>query len=813
MTTDLGYKIFLDRYALKKPADAELDVGDLVLVKVDGQKEIGHIVGLGVDPIIIATESSGGFTGRITIEFEDGTKVHAMRDEVDAPAEKHYEQMWVRVAKAVGQDEDDDIVDDFYELLKDWKFVPGGRILAGAGTDNLSYYNCFVIPSPKDSKDGIFDTLNTMSQIMSRGGGVGINISSLRPRYAPTLSTNGRSSGAVSWGEIYSFVTGLIEQGGSRRGALMLILEDWHPDLLEFIEVKQDMQRITNANISIGISDEFMEAVEADADWTFKFPDTKVPVYDTKWNGDLKTWAIETDNAVIEYKTMKARDVWQLIIESAWKCAEPGLWFKDRANQVSNSWYYAPLISTNPCGEQPLPAWGVCNLGALNLSKFVTNDKIGEASIDFGALKKAVRTAVRFLDNVIDITYYPYPEQEKQQKSERRIGLGTMGLAEMLIRIGVPYGSDDCLNILDTLYQIIAHEAYDASVELAMEKGAFELFKERYNDGLFMLNLARPLRDKIRKFGIRNVTLLTQAPTGSTGTMVNTSTGIEPYYAWEWTRKSRLGDFDEKAAVWEEWWSYAEHKSAYFINQAFFVTAQDLTPEQHIRVQAAIQKWTDSSISKTCNVPAHYTVEQVGELYKLMHKLGCKGGTVYRDTSRDVQVLSQVDNTGKVRHRPEVLFGKTYRSNTPAGTAYITINDRQEDGPFEVFINVGKAGSELAAISEALGRLISYVLRQPSAKKPYERVDDIIGQLRHIGSDRAFGFGKDRVGSLPDAIAQTLAKHVLADYEGDFEGLPEGDVDNGNAVVLYDLCPQCGDASFTRIEGCKKCISCGHSEC
>jgi ribonucleoside-diphosphate reductase alpha chain len=812
--TALGEKIFLDRYALKDAKKETVQVDDLVVVAVDlntGQRELGHVVSI---------------DGKLlTIELRDGTVVERALEHIDKPVETRPEQMLDRVAHGIAQMENPEKQAEWQQnfrwLLDDWKFVPGGRILTAAGTNqNLTFYNCYVIPSPEDSRGGIMDTLTQMTEIMSRGGGVGINISSLRPHHAYVRGVNGRSSGSVSWGELYSFVTGLIEQGGSRRGALMLIMNVWHPDILKFINSKRTMGRITNANISVAITDDFMAAVKADAPWDLVFPDTTVTNYDKLWNGNMDQWRAQ-GLPVKVHKTVRARDIWNSIIESAWASAEPGVFFVDRYNKMSNSWYYAPILCTNPCGEQGLPAWGVCNLGAINLAKFVTD---GQA--DWGKLRQAVRYAVRFLDNVIDATPYFFEENRRQQLGERRVGMGTMGLAEMLIRLKIRYGSSESQEFLDRLYKFIASEAYLASADYAAEKGAFSQFDaERFLQSGFMQAMPAEVRQTIAEKGIRNVTLLTQAPTGTTGTMVNTSTGIEPFYFWSFNRKGRMGTHEERVKVYDEW--LTENPNS--VMPPYFVTAMDLTPEEHVRVQAAIQRWVDSSISKTCNTPNGYTVEQTRELYELMYDLGAKGGTIYRDGSRDVQVLNlKEEDKEKVsdqpaapeirwRARPATLHGNTYRKNTPIGTAYITVNANGGGSkePFEVFINVGKAGSDVAADAEGLGRLVSLILRMPSPLTPEERVSDIIAQLRGIGSGRAQGFGKNRVMSMPDAVAQVLAEHVGINSVGELPGLPDME-DSSQQLTLMpkgDLCPSCGSASLLHIEGCKKCHECGYSEC
>lgn len=813
----LGEKIFLDRYALKDAKKETVAVGDMVIVAVNletGQREIGTVTAINGQ--------------NLTIELRDGEMVERTLEHIDKPLETHPSQMLDRVARGMAAieapEKQAEWAANFRWLLDDWKFVPGGRILTAAGTDqNLTYYNCYVIPSPKDSREGIMNTLTQMTEIMSRGGGVGINISSLRPHHAYVRGVNGRSSGSVSWGELYSFVTGLIEQGGSRRGALMLILNVWHPDVLEFINSKRTMGRITNANISVGITDDFMAAVKAGADWDLIFPDTTYPGYDETWDGNLAAWQ-EAGKPVVVHKTVKARDIWNAIIESAWASAEPGVFFVERYNKLSNSWYFAPILCTNPCGEQGLPAWGVCNLGALNLARFVIpgqGDQPGQ--VDWDRLRQGVRYAVRFLDNVIDATPYFFEENKQQQFSERRVGLGTMGLAEMLIRLHIRYGSPEGVEFLDKLYEFIATEAYLASADYAAEKGSFPRFEaEKFLQSGFMQGMPERVRAAVRQKGIRNVTLLTQAPTGTTGTMVNTSTGIEPFYFWSFNRKGRMGTHEERVAVYEEW-----------VNQhpgqplpPYFVTAMDLQPEDHVRVQAAIQRWVDSSLSKTCNTPNSYTVEQTRQLYELMYELGCKGGTIYRDGSRDTQVLNLKEEDkekstapkpaeAKWRARPATLHGNTYRKNTPIGTAYITVNANGggNQQPFEVFINVGKAGSDVAADAEGLGRLISLILRMPSPLTPEERVQDIVAQLRGIGSGRAQGFGKNRVMSMPDAVAQVLAEHCGFNATAELPGLPEDEITQLSFPLKGDLCPGCGSATLLHIEGCKKCHQCGYSEC
>lgn len=824
---DLGQLIFLDRYALKDMTRASLQSGDTVIVMTEpgtGQREIGVVESI-VD-------------GEVEVRLANDEIVWRDLSHIDKPLETQPLQMLERVARGIAQVEKTPALKEewrekFLWLLNGWKFVPGGRILTAAGSDqNLTYYNCYVIPSPRDSREGIMRTLSQMTEIMSRGGGVGINLSSLRPSQAYVRGVNGRSSGSVSWGGLYSFVTGLIEQGGSRRGALMLILNDWHPDVFEFINSKRISGRITNANISVAVSDELMKAVQEDGEWPLLFPDTDHPQFDETWDGDLTKWR-EAGNPVIVKRTVKARELWNAIISSAWASAEPGVWFNERSNKMANSWYFNPLISTNPCGEQPLGAFSVCNLGAINLARFYdeANDDVA-----WQELRQTVRYATRFLDNVIDATPYFFEENRQIQTRERRLGLGTMGVAELMIRKGIRYGSEESVAFLDRLFEFIAVESYEASCDLAVEKGAFpELSAELYLQSGFMRQMPASIQERVRQDGIRNVTILTQAPTGTTGTMVNTSTGIEPFFSWQYFRKSRLGMHEEQVPLVKE---YFERNPEAEQLPDYFVTAMDLSPEEHIRVQAAIQRWVDAAISKTCNVPSDYSVEQVSELYQLMYQLGCKGGTIYRDGSRDEQVLmlqeedegldvEQVSTPHRVYPRPEQLQGTTISRKTPFGTAYLTLNKDENENPFEVFVTIGKAGSDLQADAEGLGRLLSLMLRTTAPANRRQMVKLIIDELEGIGGQRSVGLGHERVTSLPDAIAGVLRDTYLS--EEDVEQLSLSDANpaaayptntvamepDGNQHMLNgaDLCPECGSAALIRQAGCRNCVNCGFSEC
>ncbi|BAU27383.1 ribonucleoside-diphosphate reductase class II [Aneurinibacillus soli] len=628
----------------------------------------------------------------------------------------------------------------------------------------------------------------------------------------------------------------------------MLMMNDWHPDLLEFITVKQNMGMITNANLSVCISNGFMKAVKEDLDWELKFPDTTDPEYDEVWDGNFDKW-LSLGKEVRVYKTVRARDVWHMLIESAWKSAEPGVVFMEYYNQMSNSWYFNPIICTNPCGEQGLPGWGVCNLSAINLSKFVT-----DGEVDWDSLSTAVRYSVRFLDNVVDATPYHFEENKANQKNERRVGLGTMGLAEMMIDLKIRYGSPESLEFLDKLYAFIARESYLASSEIAAEKGSFPAFiADKFLESGFMKQFDDELRETIRTQGMRNVTVLTQAPTGSTGTMVGTSTGIEPFYAFEYFRQSRLGFDKQYVPIAKQWMEENDSDTL----PDYFVSAMDLQAEDHVRVQGAIQKWVDSSISKTANAPADFTVEETKALYELAFDLGCKGVTIYRDGSRDVQVLTtkkdekdskkdpakaekiaqstdldEAAPTKDYRRRPLRLKGATYKMKTPLGKAYITVNEA-DGAPFEVIVNVGKAGSDVFAMSEALGRVSTLFLRfgeLPDGNKA--RL--LIKHLKGIGGSGAVGFGAKRVDSIPDAVAKAIEFYL----DGDDDSAPvasasEATYTDASALATpaanthkhdrdedgdvyregLDLCPECGAAALVAEEGCKHCEACGYSRC
>jgi ribonucleoside-diphosphate reductase alpha chain len=788
---------------------------------------------------------------------------YSQKDKKGTPIEKSPDEMWRRIAKAVAKEEKPTTQskweESFYEAMKDFKYVPGGRILAGAGTGySVTYYNCFVIPSPNDSRGGILQTLGEMIEIMARGGGVGINLSTLRPKGARVEKVNGFSSGPCNWAEIFSLATkDIIQQGGTRRGALMLMLWDWHPDIEEFITVKKDLSKINGANLSVCVSDSFMEAVKADGEWPLIFPDKNDPDYDTEWDGDIEGWKAKGKKVNV-YKVVKAREIWDLIAEAAWNSAEPGLVFMERYNKMHNNYYWNKIICVNPCGEEGLPGWGVCNLGSINLTAFVRGYEVDQAgTFDFDELKKTVRTAVRFQDNVVDMDTYVFPGIRKTQlEGERRIGIGTMGLGDTLIKLHIRYGSSESLDFIEKVYKLIAEEAYTASSDFAKEKGSFGKFDaNKFVKSGFMKTMSPEIRKKIKDDGIRNSVLLMQAPTGSTSLMAGTTSGIEPVYEFEFIRRDRLGEHVIRHHLYDEWYKKheAEVKSGKMKRPDYFCSANDLTPEDHVLVQAMIQKYVDASISKTVNAPNTHTVEDVKRLYTMAYDHGLKGIAYMRDGSRQGVLERKVEakkedatqskngennNRPAIKPRPMVVHGSTYKIDTPVGRAYITVNTNGNNEPHEVFMTIGKAGTDVFAMAEGLGRMVSMYFRTATHLSPEERVKSVINELDGIGGGRTMGFGKERVRSMPDAVAKVLKMHFeylnehknlnLDNHEGngavltskmEQPGLLDEQFTNQHAYVddkkikHFDLCKECGQALLAREEGCAKCYGCGYAEC
>lgn len=740
--------VFMDRYTFKDLAKLTVKENDIVVltVKHDPQfpaRGIGVIQEIDGDKVKVLVDEE--YRGPIEDpgEAKTGIVVRSL-NEIDKPLEIFYEQVSKRVARGLSDVETDPIQRelsfiDFYNELVAMNVVPAGRVLYGAGAGTqVTYFNCYVMPFPQDSREGIGKHRNTVMEIMSRGGGVGTNGSTLRPRNALARGVNGKSSGSVSWLNDIANLTNLVQQGGSRRGAQMIMINSSHPDVIEFIiskmqnpkilrfiientddeEIKQlakeklkftplsieerciletartnglnpeelnyvdellhdggrwsvnEPEFLSGANISVCLDKEFMEAVDNDGDYNLVYPDIdnyneeEMKYYNEKWHecGDVREWSSVHGMRNKVYRSIKAKELWQLINICATYSAEPGIFFLDTANEMTNAKAYGQkVVATNPCGEQPLSPWAVCNLLAVNLANMADKET---KTVDYDKLMHTVNIAIRMGDNVISATPYFLEENKKQALGERRIGLGVMGLHDLLIYCEKVYGSEDGNEIVNSVFETIATEAYETSVDLAIEKGSFpflegkndnetQLLRERFINTGFMKKMPEHIRGAILDHGIRNSHLLTVAPTGSTGTMVGCSTGLEPYFAFKYYRSGRLGKFIEvNAEIVEEY--LREHPEADPNNlPEWFVSSMDLSPEAHADVQCIIQRWIDSSISKTVNAPAGYSVEQVQRVYERLYKGGAKGGTVYVDGSRNAQVLSLSNDEEKKDETPK----------------------------------------------------------------------------------------------------------------------------------------------------------------
>jgi ribonucleoside-diphosphate reductase alpha chain len=720
------------------------------------------------------------------------------------------EEMCWRVATAIATAEESwgktpeeiqAIAEQFYELIVTRKFLPNSPTLMNAGVKgNLQYSACFVLPV-QDSMPGIFEAVKQAAIIHQSGGGTGFSFSRLRPKGSLVKSSGGKASGPVSFMRVFDAATDAVKQGGRRRGANMGILRIDHPDILEFITCKVD-GGITNFNISVAATDKFMQAVERDEEYELVAPHT----------GEVTG-------------RLQARQVFDKIVQSAWASGDPGMVFIDRVNNspANPTPELGQIEATNPCGEQPLFPNEACNLGSINLALFARPEVSGNghrSDVAWDDLERTVRLAVRFLDDVIEVNPYPLPEIDKAVRSNRRIGLGIMGWADMLFALGIPYDSPKSLVLAEEIMGFIRQIGHDEDAKLAKERGPFPNWERSiyYHD--------RPRR---------NATVTTIAPTGSISIIAGCSSGIEPAFALAFRHVAGERQLQFVNPVFER---VARQQGFYNpelmaqvtrrghvggladvpeeIRQVF-VTAHEVAPEWHVRMQAAFQKHTDNGVSKTINMPNSATVQDVANAYKLAYREGCLGITVFRDGCKSEQVLhigagdekakekqSPAPNAPQlaVKPRARVLRGVTYQARTPLGTAYITVNENGTRQPFEVFTNVGKAGSDTAAVAEALGRLISLILRLPSPLSPAKRVAEVVDQLAGIGGGRPMGFGLRRVRSLPDAIAQVLADHIgLTTLEVEDDGKPG------------DLCPVCGQATLVAQEGCRKCYSCGFSEC
>ncbi len=792
---------------------------------------------------------------------------------------------------------------EFYKLLTSKQFFPNSPTFTGAGTPLGQLAACFVLPVSDDMgrhEAGIFQTLRDAALIQQTGGGNGFSFSRLRPKNTLVKSSAGQATGPVGFLRVYDKAFGEIAQGGTRRGANMAVLRVDHPDIEDFVTCKTDENAITNFNISVGVTDEFMKAVDEDGLWDLRFPDVASPEYH-EFHGTLEM-AEKAGVPILTYRQVKARELFNKIVTQAHHNGEPGMLFLDTANRSNPVPHLYQLEATNPCGEQWLGPYENCCLGSINLAEMC-----GEAhQVDWEKLRRAVELATIFLDDVIEANAYvpAVPQLKKAAEQARRIGLGVMGLADLMYHSGIRYGSEEGQEFAAQVMEYVRYHAMLTSIKLAETRGAFPAIKGSIYDPEhitwippqpikpYMRDFHRPDVDwdqvyqGIRQHGIRNAAQTTIAPTGTIATVAGCEGyGCEPVFALAYIRHVNDNGRDLPLAYTSPQFENAlveagvdDKKRQSIIEQVMesgtcqgneavpepiqhvFVVSQDITAEEHVRTQAAMQIFVDNSLSKTVNFPANATEDDVATAYMLAWKLGCKGITVYVTGSRQKVVLEtkatsrekemvpgegqlqaeiQAAGVGEEEHkwsttkkpRPRRLRGYTYSISTPVGKAFVTINENGGDHPFEVFVSTAKAGSETAAVSEAIGRLISYLLRLASPVLPRERLKEIVKQLSGIGGGRSLGFGPNRVRSLPDGVAQTLAE-----YLEDSEEYQEAVTHVGNvgydkrpirpsdfyekppsaaqpAFQIGDLCPECGQATVVNEEGCRKCYSCGYSEC
>ena len=806
------------------------------------------------------------------------------KDASGNPVEDPEEMFW-RVAYVIAREDArygaseeaiDALAREFYLLMTNSLFEPNSPTLMNAGRPLGQLSACFVLPvedSLSNGKTGVYDTLRSMALVHQSGGGTGFSFSRIRPSGDLVKSTTGVASGPVSFMSLYDASTEVVKQGGTRRGANMGILRVDHPDILEFIDCKQDITRITNFNISVAITDAFMRAVDA---------------------GEAYDLVNPRSGAVTGQ--LDAREVFEKVVQNAWRTGEPGVYFIDRANQYNPVPHLGSYEATNPCGEQPLLPFDVCNLGSVNVGAFVRDDVEANApwyeKIDWKEYRRVVRLSTHFLDNVIDANQYPLQEIHDLAQNIRRIGLGVMGFADLLVRLGVPYDSEEGVEVGRRIMEFLDEEAKKESERLAETRGVFPEW-ERSIWGPEESCARAPNGDRIRPMRrLRNCNVDTVAPTGTISILAGCSSGIEPLFAVAFMRNQAgvmMPDVNEDFVRFAKERGFhsddlmeriAREGHIHFPEvpkdvQRVFVTAHDITPEWHVRMQAAFQEYTDSAISKTTNFPNEATVDDVRQIYELAFKLNCKGVTVYRDGSRDNQVLStgatrspaqqaevaaqteeleqQVEELRaslerarsraagaeeqvqavrrQKRSRPQLLRGTTRKMNSPLGDVYVTINEDEAHQPFEVFATLGKAGSIAMADTEAIGRLISLALRFGIP------ISEVHQQLRGISSDRAVGFGVKKVLSVPDAIAQAIGireqekagvqQELIPELVGETPAAPVGagglampeEEPELPLLTGYDpsetfigTCPDC-QSQLEFAEGCMKCHVCGFSEC
>ncbi|MBL6608502.1 MAG: adenosylcobalamin-dependent ribonucleoside-diphosphate reductase [Rhodobacteraceae bacterium] len=729
----------------------------------------------------------------------------------DEPIDACVEESWRRVAKDLARVEAEPGIweEKFYAALEDFKFLPAGRIAAGAGTQRkVTLFNCFVMGTVPDDMGGIFDMLKEAALTMQQGGGIGYDFSTIRPKGALVKGVAADASGPLSFMDVWDSMCRTIMSAGSRRGAMMATLRCDHPDIEDFISAKSDPARLRMFNVSVLVTDPFMAAVKADGDWDLVF------------EGQI-------------YKTLSARKLWDQIMQSTYEFAEPGVIFIDRINQANNLSYCETIAATNPCGEQPLPPYGACLLGSINLARLVEAPFERGAHLSAAALQDLVATAVRMMDNVVDASNFPLEAQALEARNKRRIGLGVTGLADALLMLGLRYGSEAAARQTEDWLHAIARAAYLASVQLAKEKGAFPLFEAGpYLASGTMQGMDEDVRAEIARHGIRNALLTSIAPTGTISLYAgNVSSGIEPVFAYAYTRKVLQKDgsrseeevVDYAVQMWRDKFGDADLPD-------YFVNAQTLAPKDHVKMQAAAQKWVDSSISKTINCPEDISFEAFKEVYSAAYESGCKGCTTYRPNAVTGSVLSvsesseatpETDQGAEVIYmsepldRPQALEGQTYKLKWPDSehAIYLTVNDVVVNGhrrPFEVFIN--SKNMEHFAWTVALTRMISAVFRRGGD------VSFVVEELKAVFDPRGGAWIKGKyIPSILAAIGGVLETHMVAIgfLEGEGLGLKQDPqaVMPAGASGKGKACSICGQYDLRMVEGCMTCASCGYSKC
>ena len=753
---------------------------------------------------------------------------YRLKDADGTPVDATVEDTWRRIARALAEVEDDREIweDRFYEALYDFRFLPAGRIIAGAGTGRtVTLFNCFVMGTIPDSLEGIFQMLKEAALTMQQGGGIGYDFSTIRPKGAPVHGVAADASGPLSFMDVWDAMCRTIMSAGSRRGAMMATMRCDHPDIDAFIAAKSDPARLRMFNLSVLVTDPFMAAVKADAPWDLVF-DGKV------------------------YRTLQARELWDRIMRSTYDYAEPGVIFIDRINQMNNLAYCEAIAATNPCGEQPLPPYGACLLGSINLARLVRDPFEVDASLDEVALDDLVRVAVRMMDNTVDASRFPLPQQAAEAAAKRRIGLGVTGLADALLMVGLRYGSEEAADATDRWLRLVARAAYLASVDLAKEKGAFPLFDaEKFLASGTMEGMDEDVRQAVAVHGIRNALLTSIAPTGTISLYAgNVSSGIEPVFAYSYTRKVLQKDgtrteeevVDYAVRLWRDKYGEIDLPD-------HFVNAQTLAPMDHVRMQAAAQRWVDSSISKTINCPADISFEDFKDVYLEAYETGCKGCTTYRPNAVTGSVLSVAEDKPKAApepaaepaparpaperaepvargvvvpladplDRPQVLDGNTYKLKWPDSehAIYITINDIEVNGrrrPFEIFIN--SKNMEHFSWTVALTRMISAVFRRGGD------VSFVVEELKAVFDPRGGAWMQGKyIPSILAAIGGVIEEHMVAIGFIGGAGLglksdPHGEV-SGLVAPRGRACPSCGSYEMRMVEGCATCATCGFSKC